>query len=269
MSEAQEPVIGREVKIVNATHPHTGEVGVIGEYIQGTGQYVIDVAKVCQHGQFAVGALPSDLQFTAQLIKNEPPKQLEAQQGPEFEKLKKVSNIGENNQDNSENSNEFKGRGGRRPGSGRKKGGYNQSTLDRMAIKRQIEDRIHLNADNLLNAAMNKALGETYLMKKVTERDSKGKVLRTYHEIVTSPQEIIDYLDGELEGNTPLDEELDDVYHYITTKPADILAFKDLYDRAFGKPAQTINTDLTSKGERIVVADSQAEQLLRLRAKRG
>lgn len=159
--------------------------------------------------------------------------------------------------------------GGPRAGGGRKPGGMNYDTKQRLAIRKAFEDRIHLNVDKLLNAAMNKALGETYLMKKITERDSKGKVLRVYHEVVTSPQEIIDYLDGELEGNTSIDDEYDDVYHYITTKPVDMVAVKELYDRAFGRASQ--NIDMTSGGERIgqPIEPSQADQLLRLRAQRA
>jgi hypothetical protein len=119
----------------------------------------------------------------------------------------------------------------------------------------------------LLNAALNKALGETYLMKKVTEKDSKGKVLRVYHEVVTDQQTIIDYLDGELEGNTPLNEEYDDTWFYMSTKPVDMVAVKELYDRAFGKPLQ--KNELSGKdGEPLSLGltPEQADQLLKLRA---
>jgi hypothetical protein len=159
--------------------------------------------------------------------------------------------------------------GGARAGAGRKPGKLNYSTIQRMEIRKQFENRIHLNVDKLLNAAMNKALGETYLMKKVTERDSKGKVLRVYHEVVTDPHTIIDYLDGELEGNTSLNDEAEDAYYYMTTKPVDMVAVKELYDRAFGRAPQ--NIDMTSGGERIgqPIEPSQADQLLRLRAQRA
>lgn len=126
--------------------------------------------------------------------------------------------------------------GGARPGAGRKPGGMNKTTKERMAIKQRVIDRIHHNADTLLNAAMNKAVGETYLMRKVTERDSKGKVLRVYHETVTSPQTIIDYLDGELEDGDSINNDDGDSYYYMTTKPVDVSAVRDLFDRAFGKP---------------------------------
>lgn len=161
------------------------------------------------------------------------------------------------------------GRGGARVGAGRPKGSMNYSTKQRLAIRRSFEDRIHKNADVLLNAALNKAIGETYLICKVTERDGKGKVTRVYHETVTNQQTIIEYLDGELEGNTSLNDTNEDEYYYMSTKPVDMIAVKELYDRAFGKPLQ--KTDLTSKGEQIGAALSaeQAEQLIRARANRS
>lgn len=131
--------------------------------------------------------------------------------------------------------------GGVRPNSGRPKGGANKSTLERMQIKQRVVDRIHHNADTLLNAALIKAVGEQYLIRKVTERDSKDKVIRVYHETVTDPRTIIDYLDGELEGNDSISD--DDNWYYLSTKPVDISAVKDLFDRAFGKPVEKIEEE--------------------------
>lgn len=163
-----------------------------------------------------------------------------------------------------------RGNGGSRPGSGRPKGSMDKSTKERLAIRKAFEDRIHHNADVLLNAALNKALGETYLMKKVTDRDSKGKVIRIYHEVVTDPQTIIAYLDGELEGHDSINDDDNDTYYYMSTKPVDMVAVKELYDRAFGKPLQ--KNELTGKdGSELSLGmtPEQAEQLLRLRTERG
>lgn len=180
------------------------------------------------------------------------------QQSEEIEKLK-----------NNSVTDGRKQNGGARPGAGRKKGGMNYTTKKRLAIRKAFEDRIHHNADVLLNAALNKALGETYLICKVTERDSKGKVLRVYHETVTDPRTIIDYLDGELEGAESLNDASEDEYYYMSTKPVDMVAVKELYDRAFGKALQ--KTDLTSGGDKLGVGLSadQAEQLIRARANRS
>lgn len=165
------------------------------------------------------------------------------------------------------NNNSKSGRGGARAGAGRPKGSMDKSTKERLAIRKRFEDRIHHNADVLLNAALNKALGETYLMRKVTERDSKGKVLRIYHEVVTNQQTIIDYLDGELEGNDSINDDDGDSYYYMSTKPVDMVAVKELYDRAFGKPLQ--KNELSGKdGEPLSLGltPQQADQLLKLRA---
>lgn len=250
-----EPVIGREVRIISATHPHSGESGVVTEYIAGTGQWVVDVANTCEHGVQNVAALPDEIQFTQAIPQTNQTDKDTTQQSSEIETLNVKSNEVP------------KKRGGARPGAGRPKGRLDDKTIDRLKVQKAAIDRIHINADKLLNAAMNKALGETYLMRKVTERDTKGKVLRVYHEIVTDPQTIIEYLDSEQDGAFGDEDE----WYYMTTKPADIMAFKDLYDRAFGKPAQTVNADITSKGERLnePLTSTQAEQLLRLRASRG
>jgi hypothetical protein len=136
--------------------------------------------------------------------------------------------------------------GGARAGAGRKPGGVNQTTQERLARKQAMIDRIHRAADNLLNAQLNKALGETYLMRKVEEKDSKGKITKVYHEIVTDPDTIIEFLDGGEAGTIDSDP---DNYYYMTTKSPDNLALKDLLDRGFGKPDAKL--DVTSDGEKI------------------
>lgn len=137
--------------------------------------------------------------------------------------------------------------GGAREGAGRRKGGMNKDTEMRAATKQAMIDRIHGNVDILLNAQFNKALGETYLMVKRTERDSKGKVLRIYHEVVEDKQTIIDYLDGQEMGGEDISD--DENYYYMTTKAPDNMALKDLLDRGFGKPDAKL--DVTSDGQKL------------------
>lgn len=152
--------------------------------------------------------------------------------------------------------------GGRRPGAGRPKGKMDLATRERLAIRKRFEDRIHNNADRLLNAALTKALGESYLMHKYTI--GTGSKARTQIDIVTDPNVIIDYLNDEL------NQADDDDYYYISTKPVDMVAIKELYDRAFGKALQ--RNELTGKdGEPLTapISAEQAEQLLKLRSKRA
>lgn len=135
--------------------------------------------------------------------------------------------------------------GGKRAGSGRPRGARNRTTIERAKIKQAVIDRIQSNAAELINAQMNKGLGETYLMRKITDRDSKGKVIRVYHEMVTDPRVIVDYLDGELEGGESLST--DDEWYYMSTKPADNFALMGLLDRAFGKADSKVENTGESK----------------------
>lgn len=153
--------------------------------------------------------------------------------------------------------------GGPRPGAGRPKGAVSLETKERLAIRKEFEDRIHNSANVLLNAALTKALGESFLIRKITERDSKGKVLRVYHETVTDQQTILQYFD---EG-MPNDFGDDDEYYYISTKPVDMVAVKELYDRAFGRPLQ--KSEVGGPGGEplgLGLTPEQANQLLALRA---
>lgn len=122
--------------------------------------------------------------------------------------------------------------GGRRPGAGRPKGAANYNTRQRAAIKKAFEDRIHSNADRLLNAALTKALGESFLIHKYTV--GSGAKTRVETEVVSDVELIISYLNDEL-NNLP-----DNEFYYISTKPVDVYAINTLYDRAFGKPNQKI-----------------------------
>jgi hypothetical protein len=165
-------------------------------------------------------------------------------------------------QNESLNNNSKSRRGGVRPGAGRPKGSMEKSTLERLAIRKRFEDRIHHNADRLLNAALTKALGESFLMHKYTV--GSGTKARTVIDVVEDVETIIAYLNDELNNSG------DEDWYYISTKPVDMVAVKELYDRAFGKPLQ--KNELTGKdGEPfgVVVAPEQADQLLKLRAKRA
>lgn len=169
---------------------------------------------------------------------------VQGQQIPELENLK---------------NNSSSKHGGARNGAGRKKGGMNYSTKQRLAIRKAFEDRIHSNAEKLLNAAMNKALGETYLMCQVTI--GTGAKQRRETHIVTDPEIIRQYLDDEL------DYDQNTEYYYMSTKPVDMVAVKELYDRAFGKPLQ--KNELSGRdGEPLSLGltPEQADQLLKLRA---
>jgi hypothetical protein len=165
---------------------------------------------------------------------------------PMTEKLKNNSDLLCNKCGKNTHSTGYHGKnGGARAGAGRKPGGMNYSTKQRLAIKKAFEDRIHQNADRLLNAALGKALGESYLMRKHTV--GSGAKQRTEIEVVTDLQTIIAFLNGEL--NTAVYDD----YYYISTKPVDMFAVKELYDRAFGKP----NSKVENTGEQRLIIETR------------
>src|SRR3954468_21674790 len=103
-----------------------------------------------------------------------------------------------------EKSEEKSSWGGPRPNSGRPQGSMNEASKERMKVKAAFQERVARNADTLFNAQFNLAKGETYLMVKRTEGEGKNR--RVWHEMVTNPQTIIEYLDGDLEGGESLDD---------------------------------------------------------------
>jgi len=117
---------------------------------------------------------------------------------------------------------------------GRKPGKISDDKLTLKLQKEALQKRIAAHADQLFNAQFNLAVGQTLLFVKITERDSKGKPLRTYHERVESQETIKEYLDDEEAMND------DEHYYYITTRPANNQALTSLLDRAFGKPKENI-----------------------------
>lgn len=159
------------------------------------------------------------------------------------------------------------GRGGARPGAGRKKGKMDPHTKMAYDAKIRFTRRAAAAADKLFNAQLSKAMGEAHLYRKVRERNDDGKILRTYFEEVTSAATIREYLDGEFGDGEPIHD--DNNYYYITTKSPDNQAIVSLLDRTFGKPTETLEADITSNGERISVSDAQLTQLVRARTNRG
>ncbi len=143
----------------------------------------------------------------------------------EYEKLKNKSNLG-----------------GARPGAGRKKGGMNKATLERMQVEKEFKQRVLKNADRLFDAQFSLAQGLSYLFVIRTETDKKGNNHKLKPELITNPIIIKEFLDGEYEDS-------EDEYYFITTKTPENKAIDSLLDRTFGKAQQ--NVDLTSQGDKL------------------
>lgn len=149
-------------------------------------------------------------------------------------------------------------KGGRRPGSGRKKGVYGAEKTAALEAKKHFQLRVAKNVDKLFNAQINKAVGETYLMWE--HNIGTRRTPRNVVEIVSDPEVVRQYLDGSLSS---------DGYYYITTKPADNSAIANMLDRGLGKATEKLEADITSQGERITgLSESQFAQLARARAGR-
>lgn len=159
------------------------------------------------------------------------------------------------------------GRGGVRPGAGRPKGPDPHTVAVRKATER-FHARVARAADKLFDAQLSKAIGEAHLFRKVRERNEEGKIIRTYFEEVTSPKKIQEYLDGEFAHGHSVND--NDEFYYITTKSPDNAAIVAMLDRGLGKPAENINADIMSGGERITaISEKQFAQLARARTERG
>jgi hypothetical protein len=125
-------------------------------------------------------------------------------------------------------------RGGKRPGAGRKKGKLEPQTIEKMKIKKQLEDRIAKNAHILYNAQVTLALGEQYLLKRY--KIMVGKNYRwSRFERVTDPDEMIEYLDGKFKDDS------NSVYYMLSAEKPDAKAIDSLLDRAFGRAPQNLN----------------------------
>lgn len=124
--------------------------------------------------------------------------------------------------------------GGKRKGAGFPTGVKKKKTLEAIKVRDAMTQRIMKHADDLFNAQFDLAVGEKVLMVKIKERDSKGRVIRTYFEQVTNKETIKQYLDYEYanQGEDPNDDEH---FFFMTTKPANNQALESLINRAIGK----------------------------------
>lgn len=120
--------------------------------------------------------------------------------------------------------------GGKREGSGRKKGSLASHTLDAQSKKQRIVQRVNDATDVLIDAQLSIARGASFLYKIHT--NSKG--IKEKPELITDTYTIEAYLNGDLENND------EDDWYYITTDKPNNQAIDSLFDRVHGKSAQSI-----------------------------
>jgi len=157
---------------------------------------------------------------------------------------------------------------------GRPKGRKNDATLEKEAVLAAFKEKTMKAADILFTSQLHLAKGQTFLYKieKELQIGPKGgkKYVRSKPILVTDQAEIEAYLQNEIvEGDVEDENDPEATYYFLTTKEPDNKAADSLLDRTFGKSAQVIEADITSKGERINLDDNQFGQIIRSAAKRG
>lgn len=130
------------------------------------------------------------------------------------------------------------GNGGARKGAGRKKGGKNKATIAKEAALEAFRNKVIDTQDPLIKAAMSKAIGESFLIKRERNEDNDklGKPL-----VVREIDEIIKFISGELDITS-------NDYYYITTRSPDMKAFEILMAYGHGKPQANVSVDMKVEG---------------------
>lgn len=144
-----------------------------------------------------------------------------------------LDNMVENNE--LENLEEKPKWGGVRPNSGRPTGSTNKATKEKKEAEQYFKDRVVKSIGKIVNSQMNLAQGCQMLFKIETTKDDKGRETKSRPILITSQDEIENYLAGEYEDG--------DDYYFITTKRPDNRALDSLVDRVFGKARQNIGLD--------------------------
>lgn len=140
-------------------------------------------------------------------------------------------------------------KGGYRPGAGRPRGSKNKLTKEARIREESVKERVLKSVEELVNAQLSLAKGSNFLYK--IKMRNVGNRRKPEHILVTDPDEIRRFLDGETE----------DEYYYITTKSPDNKAIDSLLDRAFGKATtgslqdNSFNLNLIQYGEKEKLGD--------------
>lgn len=148
-----------------------------------------------------------------------------------------------------DNTKQKKKNGGARPKAGRKKGGKNQSTIDREKVLEEAKNIIAGRTRKLLDTQTILAMGAIKIYKIHSHWEGSGKkrtLIRDKAVIVENDKEImkvIDYEYGDGEENPNEHEQDDEEYEYffVVTKDPDNSALNSLMDRTFGKATENKN----------------------------
>jgi hypothetical protein len=106
---------------------------------------------------------------------------------------------------------------------GRPRGSKNVASLERDKVAAALRQRILQSADRLFNAQMSLAEGCAFLFKRGA---AGGKAT-----LVTDEATLRRYVDGELDPEE---------FVYLHTERPNIVAIQDAFNRALGKPTETV-----------------------------
>jgi hypothetical protein len=139
--------------------------------------------------------------------------------------------------------------GGKRPGSGRKKGSLAKKTLEKLAITSAFNQRVMTQADALFNAQLALSVGSIQVFRVDEEVGGNGKTKRV-HTLVTSPSEIKEVLD-ETDGGAGI---VGENYYFVSNVMPQNVAIESMFNRALGKPKETVELggDVTVRTTRVI-----------------
>ena len=136
--------------------------------------------------------------------------------------------------------------GGRRPGTGHKKGQVMPKTLEKMKVKEAMDQQLMRLTEKLVMAQATLALGQMFLFKIEKTWVSTGKNKGYYRNgkpvQLTSDEDIENYLAMDAENNGDINNNQDGAtaYYYITAKEPNGEAIKNIFDRVFGRPKESV-----------------------------
>jgi len=135
------------------------------------------------------------------------------------------------------------GHGGKRPGAGRKQGRLSIKPLQKMAVKRELDQKVMNKADQLFIAQFSKAVGSIHIFR--VDEKGTGKNKKKVHTLVTDADEIkavLDSTDGT--GGSVGDD-----FYFVTSVLPDSRAIDSMLDRTFGKANQSLEITETKNVE--------------------
>lgn len=133
-------------------------------------------------------------------------------------------------------------RGGKRPGSGAKKGKKTAKVIEREEVLRQWREKAAERAMFLLDKQTHLAAGQTFLYRIDKERIGRNIYRNKKPVLVESEFEIRQYLDdlvsGKIHGDSEDDSDPSASFYFMTAKEPSNQAIDSMMDRTFGRAKQ-------------------------------